>query len=117
MSILADFYNDHGIYLSQKVKNLIKKLNPENNYIFNLKNIDVNGQKRGCSGFITNPDIGNVVYITTEYCMAGHFMYRYAENDHDFRGRTNRWDGKNDFAVFGKKLVEALSQTNARLMY
>ncbi len=117
MSVLADFYNSKGIFLSQKVKNLIKKISPENNYVFNLKNIDVNGQKRGCSGFITNPDTGNVVYLTTEYCQAGHFMYRYAENDHDYRGRTNRWDGRNDFSVFGKKLVEALNQADKRLMY
>ncbi len=111
MEVLADFYNEQGVFLSQKVKNLIKKANPDHHYVFNLTNVIVNGQKRGCTGFITNPDNGSCVYITTEYCAAGHFMYRYADGIKDYKGYTNRWDGKNDFQKFGKCIVEALKKT------
>lgn len=43
--------------LMTKVKNAVKKA-LGNDIRFKLRNIDINGCKRGCSGFITNPANG-----------------------------------------------------------
>lgn len=60
-----------------------------------LCNIQVNGQKRGCSGFIVNKATGNCIYLATESSvyqpLAGKYMYRYAKNTKDFTGEENQW--------------------------
>lgn len=80
--------------LTTKLKNeMIKKSTPDMKLKFSLSNIMVNGEKRGCSGFIVNEVNGSTVYLTTEQsCMAClGYMYRYADNERDFRGYRNRW--------------------------
>ena len=84
-------------YLSAlKVKNMFKGLA----YEFKLRNIDVNGQKRGCSGFIVNTVTNKIVYIDTEPCFnaAGLYgnknnavMLRSAESLKDYHGGMNQW--------------------------
>lgn len=74
--------------LMTKVKNAIKRKRA--NVDFQLKNININGNKRGCSGFIINTDTKTTVYINTEPCM-GNYMYRYADDVKDFTGYHNRW--------------------------
>lgn len=71
-----------------KVKNALKKKRA--NVDFQLRNININGDKRGCSGFIVNTDTKTTVYINTEPCM-GNYMYRYADDVKDFTGYHNRW--------------------------
>jgi hypothetical protein len=81
------------VLLSTAVKNAVKKSfkgNPDN-LEFSLDNIIINGDKRGCSGFITNRDNGVTVFLDTEKCVCGGSMFcRYALNDKDYTGCRNR---------------------------
>lgn len=81
------------IVLSTKLKNVIQKKAVGMNLSFSLRNIDINGSKRGCSGFIRNMENNSVIYVNTENPMLSnlHYMYRYADNEKDFRGYCNRW--------------------------
>lgn len=53
-----------------------------------LKNIAVNGDKRGCSGFITRGDA--IVYVNTEV-LGGGYLYRTAAHMKDYTGGVNRY--------------------------
>ncbi len=76
--------------LATKTKNEIKKRTGKDWFGFNLKNIIVNGQKRGCSGFVFNPKNGVYVYLYTEPSVCNGFMYcRYAKDFHDYTGARN----------------------------
>ena len=81
------------LILSTKLKNAINLHAKEMDLTFTLKNITINGSKRGCSGFIRNNANGSVIYVTTEEPFASnlHYMYRYADNEKDFTGYRNRW--------------------------
>lgn len=63
-----------------------------------LKNISVNGVKRGCSGFVLNTDSGSCVYVNTEKSILGEFaemsLYRYAADTQDYssNGLKNGWN-------------------------
>ena len=82
--------------LSTKLKNLIAKVSKDKDMDleFYLKNILVNGQKRGCSGFVRNKKNGLIVYVDTERSVLKkkkNYMYRYADDVKDFTGYRNRW--------------------------
>lgn len=80
------------LLLATKLKNLINNAYPDNTYIFELKNIKLNGQSRGCSRFIKNPETGSVIFLTTEKTGCSwlkDYMYRYESQKRGF-GR-NRW--------------------------
>lgn len=81
------------IVLSTKLKNTILKKAVGMNLSFSLKNININGGKRGCSGFIRNMENNSVIYVNTEKPMSFnlHYMYRYADGEKDFKGYHNRW--------------------------
>lgn len=79
--------------MSVKLKNRFNKENPA--LEVHLKNIRVNGDPRGCSGFIVNPANGKIVYVNTEGSvygpLLGKIMYRTAEHLKDYTGGRNRW--------------------------
>lgn len=82
--------------LSTKLKNAINKENNNNLQLeFHLKNISINGQKRGCSGFIKNVINNSIVYISTEGIKWNgenrQYLYRYADTIKDYSGYHNRW--------------------------
>jgi hypothetical protein len=79
--------------LSTKLKNAVNKKANGMDLTFTLKNISINGNKRGCSGFIRNKANNSVIYVTTEEpCLSNlHYMYRYADHERDFKGYHNRW--------------------------
>lgn len=81
------------LILSTKLKNAINAHSNRMNLTFTLKNISINGAKRGCSGFIRNNENGSVIYVNTEEpCLSNlHYMYRYADDEKDYRGYRNRW--------------------------
>lgn len=81
------------LILSTKLKNSINAHANGMDLVFNLKNISINGNKRGCSGFIRNNANNSVIYVTTEEpCLSTlHYMYRYADNEKDYKGYHNRW--------------------------
>ena len=81
-----------------KVRNVLKKIG-----IADVigKNIRVNGQLRGCSGFATCPNgkgNGRIVYFNTEISIScyptdlnGKILYRYAKSTQDYCGELNRY--------------------------
>ena len=76
--------------LSQKFKNAIVKKTGLTNLEFRLNNTLVNGQKRGCSGFIYNPDTDVYVYVNTEpSCYKDMTFCRYAKDFKDYTGGFN----------------------------
>ena len=82
------------LVLSTKLKNEINKKANANDFTFTLKNININGRKTGCSGFVRNNANGTVVYVNTEESCATwlpRFMYRYADHEKDYTGYRNRW--------------------------
>jgi hypothetical protein len=96
---------------SQKVKAMFK---PYSNLVVETKNIRINGQLRGCSGFIQNNDNGKIVYLTTEpISFTGNtksfegnglygdnnkaIMYRTAKTTKDYTGGVNQWCSLNSF--------------------
>jgi len=92
-----------------KVKNAIKK-NLGNGIVFKLHNVSINGEKRGCSGFVTNPANGVTVYLDTEpSCYAETIYYRFAKDDKDFSGCRNRHTNKNNFEGFIGGICECLN--------
>lgn len=75
--------------LATKLKNQIKAIDPTLEVA--LKNVTVNGAKFGCSGFITDPGTGRVVYVNTDH---NHHInttayYRTARDTKDYRGGMN----------------------------
>jgi hypothetical protein len=71
------------LILSTKLKN---QFSPA--HVVALKNIRVNDDKRGCSGFISLG--GAIVYVDTERSSLG-YLYRTAEHLKDYTGGPNRF--------------------------
>ena len=94
--------------LATKLKNMLLKAKPD--LIVELKNITINGRKRGCSGFITNPKNGTVVYVNTEGTFGDiGYLYRYARDNHDYTGYRNHFAKPDD--KFVKVVIDALKKT------
>ena len=108
------------IISSTKLKNSINKKNNNNLQLeFHLKNIFINGKKRGCSGFIRNINNNSIVYVNTEGSKrAGKFrdyLYRYADNLKDYTGYRNRWvnsleDLSNNILILLEKHVSEINE-------
>lgn len=82
------------LILSTKLKNRFSSA-----HIVTLKNIRVNDDKRGCSGFIQK---GNaIVYVNTEPCGSLGYMYRTAAHLKDYTGGRNMWAKDLDSLVAG----------------
>ena len=83
---------DKKILLPLRLKNHVKQY--DENYEFFIHTIEVNGIKKGCSGFIRNPNTKVCVYVNTEppaYGGLAPLMYRYADTINDYTGYRNRW--------------------------
>ena len=81
------------LILSTKLKN---QFSPA--HVVALKNIRVNDDKRGCSGFISLN--GAIVYVNTEV-LGGGYLYRTAEHLKDYTGGPNRFARDMDSFVAG----------------
>lgn len=89
------------LILSTKLKN---RFSPAHGVA--LKNIRVNADTRGCSGFIS---LGQaIVYVNTEPCGSLGYMYRTAQHLKDYTGGPNRWAKDLD------SLVQGINQLLAR---
>lgn len=101
------------MFSSTQVKNCFKRAGVIDNYLFYLRTISVNGQKRGCNGFIANPENGKICYIDTEpHLMGGLFgnpsktlMYRQAVDIKDYTGGNNRWGRCENIAEYVTELL------------
>lgn len=106
------FGNYDELILAVKMKNALKKANEKYGYDleFNIKNIVINGAKRGCSGFVTNKTNGSCVYLNTERTgLTGMgLMYRYADNDKDYHGYHNRWTEEYNLDKYAESIVDLL---------
>jgi hypothetical protein len=81
------------LILSTKLKN---QFTPTDQV--HLKNISVNGDKRGCSGFIQRG--AAIVYVNTEV-LGGGYLYRTAAHLKDYSGGVNRYAKDLDSLVAG----------------
>lgn len=101
-----------GIVSMTKIKNEIARSAPT--LTPKISNIRVNGQLQGCSGFITDPATGRVVYISTDvnHQTVRQALFRTARNDRDFTGGTNRWCAL-DAAEIIESVVELFAQDRA----
>lgn len=81
------------LILSTKLKNRFPNAD-----LVQLKNISVNQDKRGCSGFIQSN--GNIVYVNTEV-LGGGYLYRTAKHLKDYSGGINQWAKDLDSLVAG----------------
>jgi hypothetical protein len=82
------------LLLSTKLKNKFSSA-----YTVELKNIIINGNKTGCSGFISRN--GLIVYINTEAFNISGYMYRTAKHNKDYTGGINQWSKNIDQLVQG----------------
>lgn len=82
------------LILATKLKN---RFSPA--HVVALKNIRVNADVRGCSGFISLHGVH--VYVNTEKCGGLGYMYRTAQHLKDYTGGANRWAKDIDGLVRG----------------
>ena len=98
--------------LSTKLRNNLKKEAIDADHlVIELSNIRINGDSRGCSGFVGNLHTGKVVYINTEQPTFGgvKYLYRKADNFKDFGG-----SGGNRYAYsFGELVTNVLEMCDA----
>ena len=64
-----------------------------------LKNISTNGNKRGCSGFVSLN--GAIVYVNTEQCGSLGYLYRTASSLKDYTGGANKFAKSVESLVLG----------------
>jgi hypothetical protein len=61
----------------------------------NVKNIRVNGELRGCSGFCQLFGDNRLIYFNTEHCVLDSLrdkvMFRAARSQADYSGGRNNW--------------------------
>lgn len=77
-------------YTSQKLRNDLRKLDP--NLKVEVKPVKVNAAVFGCSGFVTNPANGAIVYVSTDHnhgTMYDKALYRTAKSTRDYTGGRN----------------------------
>jgi hypothetical protein len=84
--------------LARKLKNMLPK-----EYTYNLGNININGDKRGCSGFIQYR--GATVYVNTEG-LNGLYLVRTAADDKDYRGGRNFYPDSKTIAQMVANLLK-----------
>ena len=81
--------------LAVRFRNRVRAIDPGIEFI-DLRNVLVNGAKRGCCGYCRNPVNGRMVYVTTDVLAfdAGHeAMARLCRDEHDVDG-VNHWTGE-----------------------
>ena len=106
------------LILTTKLKNAINKR--ISGMEFYLSQITVNGNKRGTSGFIKNPENGLIIYVNTEGIKwdgkGRQYMYRYADSvrDHSSLKYRNRWAYSLD--ELAENIVNLLQEPDPEMM-
>lgn len=114
-----------GAFLKTKLINQLKAeaIRYDIELEYHLSNIQVNGDKRGCSGHVINKGTGVCVYIDTEgsclSTLAGKSMYRLAANIKDYSSNAlvngyNRWTVHAELAA---KVVGVLMTEQPKYRY
>lgn len=99
--------------LKTKLTNQISKLISKENLKFSLQNININGQKRGCSGHITYIPTGRCIYVNTEPLITDRtkLLYRFAKDETDYSSQHNDFAAYNQFTTetnFATAVAQAL---------
>lgn len=76
---------------------------------YHLRDIHVNGDLRGCSGHIVDPDTGNCVYIGTEHVplLGERVLYRTSKDTRDYTGGRNQFCHTSELPA---KIVELIEE-------
>lgn len=93
--------------LATKLRNELLAIKPD--LQIQLRNIAVNGVKMGCSGFITDPATGRVVYLNTDHNHGTSYdraYFRAARDAKDYRGGINHCAGYNGLAASAVDLLK-----------
>lgn len=85
--------------LKTKLKNQICKHIPEQNLKFQLKNININGEKRGCSGHITYLPTNRCIYVNTEHSVSSKLLFRFAKDENDWTSLHNDFAAINQYTT------------------
>ena len=101
-------YPEYELILSTKLKNALNNMKGIN-IECSFSNISINGQKRGCYGWVRNTDNNTTVYISTEPIYCG-FLRRYAKDMKDF-------GGAHSINQFSKSLKELVDDVYSMLQY
>lgn len=99
-----------ALILAQKLRNELYKEAAKSDMaiLVTLRNITVNGAKRGCSGHVRNRGTGIVMYVNTEgSCyepLLDKAMYRYAADEKDYSSARipngfNQWCDEAELAA------------------
>lgn len=94
--------------LATKLRNELRAIKP--NFQVQLRNVDVNGVKMGCSGFVTDPATGRVVYLNTDHNHGTNFdraYFRVARDTTDFHGGRNHFSGYTELAEAAADLLKS----------
>lgn len=86
-----------------KLRNQLLALRPD--LVVSLRNVRVNGALFGCSGFVTDPATGRIVYVNTDHnhgTRLNNAYYRTAESTSDYTG------GQNHFATYAELPAKVL---------
>jgi hypothetical protein len=103
-----------GAYGSVKLRNAIKRIDPA--LQVELRNVRVNGQAMGCTGFITNVNTGAIVYVDTDHNHGMSYdnaLYRTARHNRDYSGGVNRFSDYAGLAAAVVALVNASAEHGA----
>lgn len=96
-----------GTVSMTKLKNALKRL--DDTLVAKLSNVRINGQLQGCSGFVTDPATGRIVYVSTDvnHGTTRQALYRDAAHDRDYTGGSNRFA---EMADLPQAVVERLHE-------
>lgn len=105
MGLCNDFRIERGIMVSKiKLIRSVSKQRPD--LKFDLKVVRINGEMRGCSGFITDPHTNIILYVNTEECIKGKILARYARSTEDFTGGINNFVDANNYVSEILKMLD-----------
>ena len=76
-----------------KLRNDIHTINP--GLEVELRNVRINGVLQGCTGFVTDPGTGRVVYVSTDrnHGTVSQALVRVAQHTRDYTGGPNHFVG------------------------
>jgi hypothetical protein len=105
-----------GYISSRKVKSLVSGLGYE---LVKVSTTSVNRIRRGCSGFIKDPDKGILIYFDTEpiaFQSPGRVLYRSAKDEKDYCGGSNHYCDIKDLAHAVKRLFDTFNPKDPTAM-
>ena len=86
-------------YTSRKLRNDLRRIDPSLDV--QIRPVSVNGVPFGCSGFVTDPATGTVVYVRVDHNHGRDYdraLYRTAERLDDYSGGRNHLCAYSDLA-------------------